>query len=192
MRKGMLVASLMLVLMMGMSMVRADEKHTPKPGTAEDNECYPGGVLYREENQDGCPTLWYWKAGWFLARFNQGLISRQDFPKEFASVLPPLNEEKIITICGTNTDLSDEWYGCINSDQTGFERVGGDFFDYLLLVNDKSQCPSSFNGVPFTDSNPTQTYMIDFYLFTPAQIASIGGVRPVTCIYIKPKGRGMD
>src|SRR3982750_2418506 len=89
MRKGKLFIGLLVILLMGVSLVSADDS-TPKPGTPADNECYPGGVLYREENQDGCPTLWYWKAGWFLARYNQGLISRADFPKEFESVLPPL------------------------------------------------------------------------------------------------------
>lgn len=67
-----------------------DGSGLPKCGTSDDNECYPGGVLYREENQDGCATLWYWKAGWFLARFRDGKISRADFPVEFESVLPPL------------------------------------------------------------------------------------------------------
>lgn len=89
MRKGILLAGLVLVLLVGMSTVWADDESTRKPGTPADNECYPGGVLYREENQDGCPTLWYWKAGWFLARFRRGFISRADFPKEFESVLPP-------------------------------------------------------------------------------------------------------
>src|SRR4051794_9292941 len=63
-----------------------DGSGLPECGTRADNECNPGGVLYREENQDGCPTLWYWKAGWYLARYNDGTISRKDFPKEFESV----------------------------------------------------------------------------------------------------------
>lgn len=80
---------------MSVNLVSAAEA-TPQPGTPEDNECNVGGVLYREDNQDGCPTLWYWKAGWFLARFNQGLLSRADFPVEFESVLPPLNEKNTL------------------------------------------------------------------------------------------------
>ena len=90
MRKGIYIIVLALIVVTGMSMLRAGDESTPLPGTPADNECNPGGVLYREENQDGCPTIWYWKAGWFLARFNQGIISREDFPKEFGSVLPPL------------------------------------------------------------------------------------------------------
>ena len=87
MRKGLLLVGLLVILAAGM--VRAgDDDGTAKPGTPEDNECNPGGVLYREENQDGCPTEWYWKAGWYLARYNRGLLSRADFPKEFDSVLP--------------------------------------------------------------------------------------------------------
>ena len=92
MRKGLLLVGLVVILLMGMSVVWADDDVVREPGTPADNECNVGGVLYREENQDGCPTLWYWKAGWFLARFNQGVISREDFPKEFESVLPPLKK----------------------------------------------------------------------------------------------------
>ncbi|MBA3869837.1 MAG: hypothetical protein H0X30_11890 [Anaerolineae bacterium] len=111
MRKGILWFGLLLVLMMGMTMVSADDS-TPKPGTPADNECYPGGVLYREENQDGCPTLWYWKAGWFLARYNRGSISRADFPKEFVSVLPP--EEKPQYPCWNDGDESLAYIGPAN------------------------------------------------------------------------------
>ena len=92
--KGILSVCLILVLMIGISTVWAATDSTPEPGTPADNECNVRGVLYREEKQDGCPTLWYWKAGWFLARFNRGFISRAEFPKEFESVLPPLMKEE--------------------------------------------------------------------------------------------------
>jgi hypothetical protein len=107
MRKGILSVCLILVLMMGISSVWAAQDSTPEPGTPADNECNIGGVLYREDNQDGCPTLWYWKAGWFLARFNRGFISRAEFPKEFESVLPPLmKEEAMGSVCWTAIPLS--------------------------------------------------------------------------------------
>ncbi len=185
MRKGLLISGLLLVLLMGMTWVYADDS-TPKPGTPEDNECNPGGVLYREENQDGCPNLWYWKAGWFLARFNRGLISREDFPKEFESVLPPLNkdENSLKTICGSGLDDSDLWIGCFNSDQTGSETVNGDLEDYVVFVNNSSECPLSFNGVSWTTGVDTGSYIIDFYLFSDEELASIGGLRPVTCLYM--------
>ncbi len=109
MRKGILLVGLLLVLLMGMSTVWADDD-APKPGTPADNECNVGGVLYREENQDGCPTLWYWKAGWFLARFNRGFISRADFPKEFESVLPPLEKQEAISSCW-NTSYGGSSFG---------------------------------------------------------------------------------
>ncbi len=94
MRKRILAVCLMLSLLVGASSVWAVVDSTPEPGTPADNECNVGGVLYRGANQDGCPTLWYWKAGWFLARFNRGFISRAEFPKEFESVLPPLMKEE--------------------------------------------------------------------------------------------------
>ena len=184
MRKAILFTGLLVMLVMMAGIVSADDERTPKPGTPADNECYPGGVLYREENQDGCPTLWYWKAGWFLARFNRGFISREDFPKEFESVLPPLPkpEDPIRTVCASNNAIAD-WYGCMSSNQTGTETVNNVFYSYLLFVNTSSECPGSFNGLGLDGATSTQTYMISYYQFKPAQVAYIGGVRPITCIY---------
>lgn len=184
MRKGLLISGLLLVLLMGMTWVYADDS-TPKPGTPEDNECNPGGVLYREENQDGCPNLWYWKAGWFLARFNRGLISREDFPKEFESVLPPLNKDEnpLKTICGTGFEGRNEWHGCFNSDQTGSETANGFLSDYVVFVNNSNDCPLSFNGVSWSGLEDTESYFIDFYLFSDEELASIGGLLPVACMY---------
>jgi len=114
MRKGILLVGLVLVLVMGVSSVWAGDDSTPKPGTPADNECNPGGVLYREQNQDGCPTLWYWKAGWFLARFNRGFISRADFPKEFESVLPPLEKPAEQPCWSANYGVSLRYIGPAN------------------------------------------------------------------------------
>ncbi len=139
MRKGLLLVGLLVMLVAGM--VRASEDTTPKPGTPEDNECNPGGVLYREENQDGCPTDWYWKAGWYLARYNRGLLSRADFPKEFDSVLPP---ETIPALqCWTNQITSILYVGPPN--QVGNMQLFG-----------KSTC----SGTPF--SSPTEVIFIVF------------------------------
>lgn len=89
----------------------SDGSGLPECGTPDDNECNPGGVLYREENQDGCASLWYWKAGWFLARFNDGKISRENFPVEFVSVLPPL--EKLPEKAACLLDMTSEGYGVV-------------------------------------------------------------------------------
>ncbi len=91
----------------------SDGSGLPGCGTPDDNECNPGGVLYREENQDGCASLWYWKAGWFLARFNDGKISRKDFPVEFVSVLPPL-EKVVAQGCLLDLTTVDPTYGVVS------------------------------------------------------------------------------
>lgn len=93
-----------------------DGSKLPECGTPDDNECNPGGVLYREENQDGCQSEWYWKAGWYLARFNDGKISREDFPKEFESVLPPLTETVSLGACYTNGKESFYYSGTISEE----------------------------------------------------------------------------
>ncbi len=87
-KRTLLVGIICFVVVMAALVVRAQDA-TPEPGTPQENECNPGGVLYREDNQDGCPTEWYWKAGWYLAAVNNGRISRDDVPDEFTSALPP-------------------------------------------------------------------------------------------------------
>ncbi|MBI1277729.1 MAG: hypothetical protein GC179_06340 [Anaerolineaceae bacterium] len=87
-QKQILLFTFLMLMLLAGNAVHAQEA-TPEPGTPQENECNPGGALYREENQDGCPTEWYWKAGWYLAAVNNGRISRDDVPDEFTSVLPP-------------------------------------------------------------------------------------------------------
>lgn len=91
-----------------------DDSGLPECGTPDDNECNPGGVLYRPDNQDGCPTEWYWKAGWFLARFNDGKIWRENFPAEFVSVLPPLEKLSEIPVVACMLDMTSEGYGMVS------------------------------------------------------------------------------
>ena len=85
---------LLVALVGGLSLVHAQETRTcttnpndgsrlPECFTRDDNECYTGGVL---EGQ--CDSEWEWIAGWYLARFNRGLISRDQFPAEYSSLLP--------------------------------------------------------------------------------------------------------
>jgi hypothetical protein len=47
------------------------------------NACYVGGSM---EGQ--CLTEWDWEGGWYLIRFEFGLISRENFPAQFAILLP--------------------------------------------------------------------------------------------------------
>jgi hypothetical protein len=49
------------------------------------NACYEGGTLaFRCTSDD------LWELGWYLIRFEFGLISRENFPARFAYALPPL------------------------------------------------------------------------------------------------------
>ncbi len=149
----------------------------PKPGTPEDNACNPGGVLYREQNQDGCPSVWYWKAGWFLARYLSGEISRADFPDEFASALPPpLPAAVVITICHghDNNDGNGFWKVCVSSNRTGT------FFNLILGIDGQSYytdtlpcLPSYGHGILQTPVVTVQQGLIDINGFNAAEIASL-------------------
>lgn len=177
MRKLLLWAVILVSMTLGVSVVAAADQ-VPPPGSPADNECNPGGVLYREENQDGCPTEWYWKAGWFLARYNRGEISREEFPDEFKSVLPPTD-----TLCGFGYDSGQRWTSCVSTNQTGYEEIDGEFYSYLLFVDSTPSCPSSYNGINLLWTTDTYTYMTVFYNFDAESLNNLGGLRAVTCIY---------
>jgi len=88
-----------------------DTDSSPTPGTRADNECYAGGTLEGKcggngFHPDGSYTSdeveWAWKAGWYLARFNDGIIAREQIPHEFWSVLPgDTNSTSIESECFT-------------------------------------------------------------------------------------------
>jgi hypothetical protein len=57
----------------------------PECYTPEDNECYEGGEL-----EFRCFEPAHWVIGWYLARYNQGLIGADDMPEWVAlSLFPP-------------------------------------------------------------------------------------------------------
>jgi hypothetical protein len=180
MRKALIVLILLFTLVLGLTLVSADE---PEPGSPEDNACNPGGVLYREDNQDGCPSLWHWKAGWFLARFLRGEISRADFPKEFESVLPPLPEEAapaIISFCHTD---GSSYNFCFYSGQTGDGTwLGGPI--YFRFVTTTASCPVSVSGIALAESQTGTTYavFVGGYGFTTAELDALG-ILPSWCAY---------
>jgi hypothetical protein len=138
----------------------------PECSTRHDNECYPGGALYREDNQDGCPTEWYWKAGWYLSRVNDGVISRSDVPDEFASVLPPETEEPKIeepvrsctVTYSPSTGMAEfeaHWDPQPGQDVWGFWFTGTEMsLNEPLLPVDRSSVRYSYNlgtGYSFTE-----------------------------------------
>ncbi len=154
--KKLIAHSLLIILCMGIGFVTAQDD--PQPGTAEENECYPGGVLYRAENQDGCPTEWYWKAGWYLAAYNHGRISREDVPDEFKNVLappamiqppsPPVTfvDNGILTICHYYSGSASNH--CLRADFTGtvISTVPEVPTYFVHLIIPSLPCPPMSNG----------------------------------------------
>src|SRR5690349_9677480 len=75
-----------------------DGDSIPKPGTPSDNECYSGGTMAGKCDNgfhaDGSTTpdeiAWAWRCGWYMARFNEKSISRDDVPSDCSSLLPGL------------------------------------------------------------------------------------------------------
>lgn len=183
MRKSILTISLLL-LVLGVAVVTAADL---QPGTPQDNECYPGGVLYREDNQDGCPTEWHWKAGWFLARYNRELITREQFPDEFASVLPDLEDAPVKTICHVGTSGTTVWSTiCISSDQsgtwTGINPGGvGTYGHILMFVDNIVDCPPTYKGGAFNGGGASAV-LIHFHGFTIEEFAELG-IKDGLCFY---------
>jgi hypothetical protein len=68
-----------------------------EPLTRADNECYTGGTMEgRCDNgfrADGTVTeadiAWAWACGWYMARFNDGTLSRDEVRTDCSVLLPP-------------------------------------------------------------------------------------------------------
>ncbi|MFN8371877.1 MAG: hypothetical protein U0694_03230 [Anaerolineae bacterium] len=78
---------IVLLLLVSVSAVWAlDDRGNPNDPRVNEraNACYEDGSLAGR-----CHTEWDWVAGWYLIRFQFGLISRANFPAEYVSVLPP-------------------------------------------------------------------------------------------------------
>lgn len=85
----------MLIMLFSVVLVSADGVDDEgNPNDPNDNKranaCFDGGTL-----EGKCDTPWEWRAGWFLIRFEYGLINRQQFPTAFASILPPVEEPSV-------------------------------------------------------------------------------------------------
>jgi hypothetical protein len=105
----------------------AEGSSLPVCGTRADNECYAGGRM-----EGKCTNDWEWKAGWYIARFNDGSLKREEVPDEYQFLLPPPVEvlppagggapPRITTICHFYAGY-DGLY-CASSDGTGTVDFG--------------------------------------------------------------------
>lgn len=86
---------LLVVFIMSLSALAFALDDQGNPNNPNENEranaCYEGGSMAGK-----CDTDWEWEAGWYLIRFENGLISRENFPSQYAVLLPALPEEETV------------------------------------------------------------------------------------------------
>lgn len=139
-------------------------------GSPTDNECYAGGVL-----EGKCDSPWLWNAGWYLARFNQGLISREDFPDFYGGVLPPVVEvaeeivsSSLLSVC--KTGFGAEFCAFSNKTGTRDESADGSVEEVqLFLPAGTGTCP-----VGYTEVNTLSIMGWHGGLFSDADLAPLG------------------
>lgn len=76
------------ILTVALNLTTLADAPQPEPGSRADNECNPGGTMAGK-----CTNDWEWKGGWYIARFNDGILRREEVPTEYHFLLPPLVEE---------------------------------------------------------------------------------------------------
>ncbi len=82
------------------------------------NACSAGGTL------DGqCDSDLLWAAGWYLIRYEHGIISRAHFPQSLIPVLPPKIEQEL-----TSEQVSDP---AAEPDTSCYVQVGTVEFEYV-------------------------------------------------------------
>jgi hypothetical protein len=96
--------ALLAVLAFGaLTFAQTDDRGNPNdPATnPRANACFVGGSLEgkcssTDVDGDGAISLsdisWMWEAGWYLIRYQAGIISEADFPLQFIDLLPRLEE----------------------------------------------------------------------------------------------------
>lgn len=99
------IVLLVLLILSGVMIVTAqnvdDRGNANDPLVNEDaNACYGEGSM-----AGLCDTDWEWTCGWYLIRFEYGIISRDNFPEICSSLLPEAPAAPIIPdppLCITN------------------------------------------------------------------------------------------
>jgi hypothetical protein len=159
------------------------ESALPECFTHADNECYAAGTM------DGkCTNDWEWKAGWYIARFNEGSMTREEVPAEFQFLLPPPapppvevvnapggTAPSVITICRDYFGNANDSL-CLKSDQTGeldFDKDGT--INYMVIMIDDAQtCPASpFPAFPNQFNLSPGMRSDTEWGFTPADFAAL-------------------
>jgi hypothetical protein len=164
-----------------------DGSGLPECGSPEDNACYAGGVM-----EGKCVGDWEWKAGWHLARFLAGTMTREQVPQDFQIVLPPPAEpgSEPLRLCIAEASGIITVRACISSDQTGW-LTATDGVDTLtihaLFVDGDSPalCPLTHVSQPFIQALPTFALLdelVDAGIFTSEEVDALG-LKPVTCLY---------
>jgi hypothetical protein len=121
-----------------------DDQGNPNDPNVNDraNACYEDGSMAGK-----CDTDWEWEGGWYLIRFQAGLISREDFPAQYAILLPPLPQEEAADIpTGIPTA------GCVLTAASNYiDFNGGNFLPSPVQTYTDSGCTSagSIFGAPF-------------------------------------------
>lgn len=80
-----LVVSLLLPALFIRAAVGVDDRGNPNDPAVNPraNACYTGGSL-----EGKCHTEVEWVAGWYLIRFESGILSRDEVPEDYQWVLP--------------------------------------------------------------------------------------------------------
>jgi hypothetical protein len=101
-RAVLLMFVLVGVVIIGSAFAAADTLPNDPKVNPNANACFAGGTLEGrcngvDSNSDGVisddEVAFAWRGGWYLIRFQAGMISRTDFPAQYVYLLPPLTQE---------------------------------------------------------------------------------------------------
>lgn len=171
-----------------------DGSGLPECGSLADNACYEGGVM-----EGKCVGDWEWKAGWHLARFLAGTMTREQVPQDFQIVLPPPAEpgSEPLRLCITDSDDDITVRACISSDQTGWltaaDSITSITISILFVTGDSpAACPTSHNQLSVVQALPTGMVvmtLVSAQIFTQEELDALR-LQSVMCIYADPNAIG--
>lgn len=125
-----------------------DGSGLPVCSTRADNECYEGGSMAGK-----CDNEWLWKAGWEIARLNDGRITIEEVNLEWRFLVPPPAEP----VASSSGGQSVSYAGCYNAVESFFDitysgapNVAGNISLHALSYDGTCSTPVSDNTVAVT------------------------------------------
>lgn len=133
-KRFMLILIMILSSIVPVSAEGVDDQGNPNDPEVNDraNACYEGGTMLNQ-----CNTKLDWQAGWYLIRFEMGILSRDEIPDWVGWVLPP---EVLPDELRNSVMIPVPSGACLSDGPNYYNFAGGYFLPYGSASHSDTNC----------------------------------------------------